>query len=996
MSTWKPTAACVGAARRGTKQCIDPRGGRLAFKTSVSVQWIAGESLQIELDKSAFVPGLPSTSFRANNLPEGLTINQETGKIEGTIMSAVRCTMSVEAYNDSGTLQTTIDLNVRGQIAPQGLRFAVPVASEFANPPHTTGLLLEGTAVTMRPTYDHEGLPAGTFSIRPSLPAGIALDQQTGVIQGTPYRVTTRQDYMVTLENSAGKSDCTISLEVQKHKEPSVKYSFEHHLFVGQSLTAIEPIVEDPGNQLLFSVSPPLPTGLMMDTATGKISGAAADVKATTVFTVTARNLRGEQTSTLSLEIHGAPTGGLAYEMPGPDEFANPPGLLLVDDAMTLKPKPGMPRGTFRVVPALPAGLSIDAQDGHITGIPERATARRDYTVTLENPAGKTDCTISLEVQEHKPPAVLRYEPALRADARLSKIFLVNHTIKLEPINVDLANHLVFSVSPGLPPGLTLDPKTAIIEGTLPVAMEKTTFIVTARNKRGQQSSEVVFGVADDWHAALHRPQKWTRCMVQMWMTSKEALELPDEDVLPFIDIDGEQLVCLDTPQAMDAQFPNLPKMHKQFISSQIYQLVQNAEKANLVGPAYEEIYDALKKTLSEAPRSGASKMRGKLNDLRSGEFEDAALGLRPFLKVPADWDEAKECTIEGMEGEVRRLIDCPECAKIHAEILRELKRDVESKITERLSQALSKLLEARRSTGEAKASVGTISFLEEEVKEIRQEIEVIDGWFYGRKNAKAVNWPHDSVKHQYGTYGQPLCECCKKYSLDYSTISADLNYVLHEESSEKECFNGVRDKGRNHLGADGGGMRLDDFMQLKEAVETKLSRAMVAALRFYTSHSFTAINQPLRDTGRQTQHPLSAITFNIQEGIKKLRGLDAKGEKATAEVNLWRGFADMQVSTEFKSKGGSEYAPMSTSTKAGIATGYAVRRGVMDGALLMKLKTKNNLQRGAELTWLSMFPGEAETLYPPLTFLQPTGAEQVIEYDGIKLSVVEVEPTVP
>ena len=69
---------------------------------------------------------------------------------------------------------------------------------------------------------------------------------------------------------------------------------------------------------------------------------------------------------------------------------------------------------------------------------------------------------------------------------------------------------------------------------------------------------------------------------------------------------------------------------------------MQNAERANMVGPAHDEISDALKTTLSQAPR-GASKMSGKLDDLRSGEFEDAALGLRPFLKVSEDWDEAQE-----------------------------------------------------------------------------------------------------------------------------------------------------------------------------------------------------------------------------------------------------------------------------------------------------------------------------------------------------------------
>ena len=74
--------------------------------------------------------------------------------------------------------------------------------------------------------------------------------------------------------------------------------------------------------------------------------------------------------------------------------------------------------------------------------------------------------------------------------------------------------------------------------------------------------------------------------------------------------------------------------------------------------------------------------------------------------------------------------------------------------------------------------------------------------------------------------------------------------------------------------------MRLDDFMRLKEAADTKLTRAMVAALHFYTSHSFTAINQPLRDRDRKTQHLLSAITINIQEGIKKMGSKNERVKK--------------------------------------------------------------------------------------------------------------------
>ena len=57
------------------------------------------------------------------------------------------------------------------------------------------------------------------------------------------------------------------------------------------------------------------------------------------------------------------------------------------------------------------------------------------------------------------------------------------------------------------------------------------------------------------------------------------------------------------------------------------------------------------------------------------------------------------------------------------------------------------------------------------------------------------------------------------------------------------------------------------------------------------------------------------------------------------------------------------------------------------------KLKVDNFMQYGAELQWLSAFPLEAEVLYPPLTYLQPTGRTQLVELRGFRFTAVEVEP---
>jgi len=76
------------------------------------------------------------------------------------------------------------------------------------------------------------------------------------------------------------------------------------------------------------------------------------------------------------------------------------------------------------------------------------------------------------------------------------------------------------------------------------------------------------------------------------------------------------------------------------------------------------------------------------------------------------------------------------------------------------------------------------------------------------------------------------------------------------------------------------------------------------------------------------------------------------------------------------------------------VATKYACS----GESVLLKISLDNFMQYGADLQWLSAFPGEEEVLYPPLTYLQPTTREpQVIQLStGHKFTVYEVKPTIP
>jgi hypothetical protein len=166
----------------------------------------------------------------------------------------------------------------------------------------------------------------------------------------------------------------------------------------------------------------------------------------------------------------------------------------------------------------------------------------------------------------------------------------------------------------------------------------------------------------------------------------------------------------------------------------------------------------------------------------------------------------------------------------------------------------------------------------------------------------------------------------------------------MHEAASEEKFSNQVRDKDRS-------GMTLTDFALAPEAKDAQLSLEEVASLRFYTSNSYDAINTALRDHKRDRAHPLPAITMNIQKGIKKLRAVGANDASALQELVIWRGFKDMQVTEEFDETGGTEVAPMSTTTNLGVAVEYATESGRSGSALIFRIVTDNNLQRGARLS---------------------------------------------
>lgn len=189
------------------------------------------------------------------------------------------------------------------------------------------------------------------------------------------------------------------------------------------------------------------------------------------------------------------------------------------------------------------------------------------------------------------------------------------------------------------------------------------------------------------------------------------------------------------------------------------------------------------------------------------------------------------------------------------------------------------------------------------------------------------------------------------------------LHYVLSQPAEERALpvgFTSTKlDKGHK-------GMALDDFVKHPTAVAAGLDRATVLALRLYTTSVFRSINRPLRECRK---HPYPALVAHLVDGIIKLRKVQAtKDEGRTAEY--WRGLK-MEASDEFFARGATDLAFMSTMKVDRKSAERAVSTDGANASVLMRLQL-TPAQCGADISWLSCFPGECEHLYPPGTYLEP------------------------
>ncbi|HUN60660.1 MAG TPA: putative Ig domain-containing protein, partial [Candidatus Sulfotelmatobacter sp.] len=205
------------------------------------------------------------------SLPPGLSLGSSTGVISGTpskVSSAANYV--VTARNTAGSATATLSITVNA---------AVPAALAYSANPVTYNV---GAPITPNiPT--NTGGTVTSYTVVPTLPWGLSLDDVTGVITGTPTVPSGQTNYTVTAFNSGGGTSTTLTVTVANGAPSNLAYSSNPAVY-----TVNEPIEGNipsntGGQATLYALStqtPSLPAGLKLNTTTGVITGTPTAVAA--------------------------------------------------------------------------------------------------------------------------------------------------------------------------------------------------------------------------------------------------------------------------------------------------------------------------------------------------------------------------------------------------------------------------------------------------------------------------------------------------------------------------------------------------------------------------------------------------------------------------------------------------------------------------------------------------------------------------------------------
>ena len=315
-----------------------------------------------------------------------------------------------------------------------------------------------------------------SFSVRPSLPSGLVLNERTGVISGAPQGPNGTFPLTVTAMNDGGIAETSLTLTL---------------LYLSCNYNGAF-----------------IPSGNRVYTR--------ACVGGTGSVYLVCNNgvMSSEQTDECSEPLPFAYTVASVY---------------YIGEELSLSPNATYEGLTYGVQPSLPSGLNLDSFTGVISGTPQGPNGTYPLTVTATNDGGVAEAFFTLDIlyppceyndelipsgdrvytrncvgsteqvyrvcengelsveylDECSEPSPFAYSP--------SPVYYIGEELSLAPNTT--YNGISYGVQPSLPSGLGLNPSTGVITGTPSGPNETYLLTVTATNDGGEAATSFTLNI---------------------------------------------------------------------------------------------------------------------------------------------------------------------------------------------------------------------------------------------------------------------------------------------------------------------------------------------------------------------------------------------------------------------------------------------------------------------------------------------------------------------
>ncbi len=408
--------------------------------------------------------GVSPYTYTATGLPTGLTLAPSTGILTGTATVLGSYSLSVTVTDSVGQV-ANVSMTLSVVVSP-----GAPTIGTLSVSDGTLGVYYAAAIA------GSGGIAPTTYAVSAgSLPTGLSLDPNSGLILGTPTSVGNSTFTISLTDSVAASTSRAYSMNIIQSPAPTLLTA---SLTAGQKDVPYGDVISATGGKTPYTFSitaGSLPAGITLNAATGLLSGTPT---ATGTSIVTARvtdSLGSFASTSLSLTIGASPYATLAFQT-----TTILPMTVGENDVRPVTVTGGLPPYTFSIsAGALPAGISQSTTTGTLSGIP---TVAGSAAVTL----AVTDSRATTATQAF----TVSVNAALTVTTSTLPVAIVGVAYSTS-LSVTGGTAPYTFAATGVPAGLSLAASSGILSGTA-AGTSVSTIVVTVTDASGLTANKTL------------------------------------------------------------------------------------------------------------------------------------------------------------------------------------------------------------------------------------------------------------------------------------------------------------------------------------------------------------------------------------------------------------------------------------------------------------------------------------------------------------------------